>query len=155
VGLDRPFALALHPTHLLGMLVVVRECVVDVGEPEVVPVRNLPGVETDGLDPLVDEPDRDSTPRNVGLVVEVRFFGRHDPVDLFGHPMALYPAVGDVEAVVGCDLLRGPTGVDYSPGNVVHADPTPCDARGTPRTSAGETISVIGHVYAGVGDTDR
>ena len=67
------------------MVVVVRQGPVDVGQGQVVPVRDRLRLQPAPFDALGDLPDRDTVSLKVGFIMDIRLLGAHDPVNLLGH----------------------------------------------------------------------
>jgi len=85
LGVDRLLAFTLDPGHLVGMGVVIRQGVVDVGQVEVVAVGNRFRINPVLLNELPDEANGDPSPFEVWLVVDVGFLARDDVVARLRH----------------------------------------------------------------------
>jgi hypothetical protein len=84
-GFDGASVSLLGAVHLLGVLVVVGECLVDVGQREIVLFGDGLGFDP-ALDAVVDEPDGDPAPLDVGLVVDRRRLAGNDPYSCLDIP---------------------------------------------------------------------
>ena len=66
----------LDPSHLLGIVVIIRERLVDVRDVYVVPLGDSVGGESALFDACMHVSDGDAAPLDVGLPVNFRVFGR-------------------------------------------------------------------------------
>ena len=66
---DRHLTLTLKGTHFFWMIVVIGKCSVDIGDIEIMAVRNCPGIESSVFNLFFDEPDRKPPSFEMRLIV--------------------------------------------------------------------------------------
>lgn len=71
--------------HFFRVVMIVRESVIDISEVETVPVGKRLRSETSPLDSVMDEPNGNATPFDVGFVVEFGILRGDDSIGLLNH----------------------------------------------------------------------